>query len=111
MFWTERGPWLYLNAGMTGGITGKYLFFSPDKQALIALAQCECADHGFKMAKVSTSANGGDFVLCLYWCDDSRKHELAERHKGTPNVKYRYWKSDAATLRGEYSKQHLQNKQ
>jgi hypothetical protein len=32
--------------------------------------------------------------------DDSRKHELAERNKRDYGVKYRYWKSEEATLEG-----------
>jgi hypothetical protein len=46
-------------------------------------------------------------VLCLYYSDDSRKHELAERNRMEYHVKYRYWKSDEATLRGEYSSEFL----
>lgn len=37
----------------------------------------------------------GEFVLCLYFKDDSRKRELAARgRQAHPDVKYRYWKSD-----------------
>jgi hypothetical protein len=39
--------------------------------------------------------------------DDSRKHELAERNRQEYGVKYRYWKSDEATLKGQYSKEFL----
>jgi hypothetical protein len=53
-------------------------------------------------------AIGTEHVLCLYFKDDSRKHELAERQKSEyPDVKYRYWKSDAATLKGKYSEEFL----
>ena len=90
-------------------ITGKYLFFSEDQQKLVDLAESEVANHGFFRAKISTTGNP-DFVLCLYWMDDSRKNELAQRHSGT-GVKYRYWKSDAATRRGEYSQQHKESRQ
>ena len=50
-----------------------------------------------------------DHVLCLYYADDSRKHELAERNKQEYGVKYRYWKSDSDTLKGKYSKEFLDN--
>jgi hypothetical protein len=33
-----------------------------------------------------------EHVLCLYYCDDSRKHELRERNDHEYGVKYRYWK-------------------
>lgn len=48
-----------------------------------------------------------DHVLCLYYKDDSRKHELAERNKQEYGVRYRYWKSDSDTLKGKYSKEFL----
>jgi hypothetical protein len=48
-----------------------------------------------------------EHVLCLYYKDDSRKHELAERNKQEYGVKYRYWKSDEATLKGQYSQEFL----
>jgi hypothetical protein len=49
-----------------------------------------------------------EHVLCLYYKDDSRKHELAQRQEAEyPDIKYRYWKSDEATLKGEYSSEFL----
>jgi len=48
-----------------------------------------------------------EHVLCLYYADDSRKHELAERNQHEYKVKYRYWKSDSDTLKGKYSKEFL----
>jgi len=48
-----------------------------------------------------------DHVLCLYYMDDSRKHELAERNKQEYGVRYRYWKSDSDTLKGKYSREFL----
>jgi len=51
-----------------------------------------------------------DYVLCLYYSDDSRRGELATRVKtdySTFPVKYRYWKSDDDTRAGRYSEQFL----
>ena len=48
-----------------------------------------------------------EHVLCLYYKDGSRKDELADRNKEKYGVKYRYWKSDEATLKGQYSKEFL----
>ena len=91
-------------------ITGKYLFFSSDIDKLIEIAINEIEKHGFHRAKVNMSLLKGqtEHVLCLYYKDDSRKYELAERNKGEYGVKYRYWKSDIATLRGHYSKEFLE---
>ena len=91
-------------------ITGKYLFFSSDKDKLINIAINEIEKHGFHRAKVNTSLLKGqtEHVLCLYFEDDSRKYELAERNKREYGAKYRYWKSDEATLRGQYSKEFLE---
>ena len=90
-------------------ITGKYLFFSDDKEKLIGIATNEIEKHGFHHAKVNEHLLQGqmEHVLCLYYSDDSRKHELAERNSQEYGVKYRYWKSDADTLSGKYSKEFL----
>ena len=48
-----------------------------------------------------------DYVLCLYYKDNSRKNELADRNKQEYSIRYRYWKSDEATLRGQHSKEFL----
>jgi hypothetical protein len=90
-------------------ITGKYLFFHDDKDKLIEIARNEIENHGFHEAKVNENLLKGqtEHVLCLYYNDDSRKHELADRNKREYGVKYRYWKSDQATLKGKYSKEFL----
>jgi hypothetical protein len=46
--------------------------------------------------------------LWLYYKDDSRKQELAKRNRKEYGVKYRYWKPDLATLKGQYSKEFLE---
>jgi len=91
-------------------ITGKYLFFSPNQERLIEIAANEILHNGFHKAKVNSRLIGSntEYVLCLYYKDDSRKHELAARaRKDYPDVKYRYWKSDKDTLSGEYSQEFL----
>lgn len=90
-------------------ITGKYLFFSDNKDRLMEIAQNEIEKHSFREAKVNENLLDGqtEYVLCLYYKDDSRKHELDIRNKSEYNVKYRFWKSDEATLRGEYSQEFL----
>jgi len=91
-------------------ITGKYLFFSPNQETLFNIATNEIEKHGFHRAKVNMKLlkSQTEYVLCLYYKDNSRKHELAERNKQEYGVKYRYWKSDMATLKGQYSKEFLE---
>lgn len=86
-------------------ITGKYLFFSPNFMVLRRILRAEF-ERGFGVAKVSKEALDGEHVLCLYYANDARGSELFERYKDEANVKYRWWKSDEATMRGEYSEQH-----
>jgi hypothetical protein len=76
---------------------------------LIRIATNEIENHGFHRAKVKLHLLEGqtEHVLCLYYMDDSRKHELAERNRQEYGVKYRYWKGDDATLKGQYSKEFL----
>lgn len=101
--------WLLSEEKPSYSITGKYLFFSEDRDKLLRIAANEIENHGFHIAKVNMRLLEGqtDYVLCLYYKDDSRKHELAERNKKEYGVKYRYWKSDEATLKGQYSKEFL----
>ncbi len=108
----DDGIWIWIQSETkpSYSITGKYLFFSEDRARLIEIAKKEIRNHGFHLAKTPKTLrkNLTDYVLCLYYKDDSRKHELAERHRQQyDDVKYRYWKSDEATLKGEYSKEFL----
>jgi hypothetical protein len=101
--------WLLSEEKPSYSITGKYLFFSEDKDKLIRIATDEIENHGFHRAKVNMHLLEGqaEHVLCLYYKDDSRRHELAERNKQEYSVRYRYWKSDEATLKSQYSKEFL----
>ncbi len=106
------GWWIRFNdpkqsSSHTGSQTGKYLFFCENQETLLKLCKYEIAEHGFIYAKVSTNANNNDYVCCLYWMDDSRKYELAQRYGQRKDIKYRYWKSNADTLAGKYSKEYL----
>lgn len=109
----EDGYWEWFEAPEPAPyeITGKYLFFSEDRALLVALAQAELTRGGFHRAKTHAvnTKPPGEYVLCLYYEDDSRKHELAQRHGQTPGLKYRYWKSDEATRRRQYSDAFKEN--
>jgi hypothetical protein len=106
------GYWIWLQSEekTTCDITGKYLFFSENKDKLLDIGIKEIENHEFHHAKVNNSLLEGqtDYVLCLYYKDDSRKDELADRNKQEYGVKYRYWKSDLDTLKGKYSKEFLE---
>jgi len=104
--------WLYIrsNAEPPYEIAGKYLFYAPGVTTVIRLAIAEIRHRGFHHAKVAPFLirRATDHVLCLYYANDSRKHELRERYgDDSPSLRYRYWKSDADTLDGKYSKQFL----
>lgn len=91
-----------------GEATGKYLFFSSDRETLVNIAAHELSEEGFGHAKIiRPEAKRGDFVLCLYYRDNSRKHELADRYGNVSGIRYRYWKSNEATRSGEYSETFL----
>ena len=91
-------------------ITGKYLFFSLKRDLLIEIAIDELENGGFHNAKTHMTGitpPSGEYVLCLYYKDYSRRHELAAKYRDRTGLKYRYWKSDSETLAGKYSKQLL----
>lgn len=98
------------SSSFTGHLAGKYLFFSKSQQELADVASNEILNYNFDVAKISKHASGGDYVLCLYWGNDSRKRELYERYEGNQNLKYRWWKSNRDTRAGKYSQQFLDRK-
>lgn len=85
-------------------MTGKYLFFSTNRDQLEKIVIDELEHGGFHEGKIPLAGKntGSDYVLCLYYKDDSRKHELAAKYQNHQSIDYKYWKSDAATDRGEY---------
>ena len=93
------------SSSFTGNLGGKYLFFSNSQQQLIDIAKYEISIHDFEIAKVSVDANKNDYVLCLYYINDKRKYELAERYKQS-DVRYRYWKLNKTTRLGIYSEEY-----
>ena len=100
--------WVHSKEKRSRHVSGKYLFFCADTDHLQEIALTEIRDHGFQLAKYNLSPLGSNTerVLCLYYENDSRKSELAERAKEY-GVKYRFWKSDVDTDRGRYSPEFL----
>ena len=94
-------------------IQGKYLFFSEDRDKLEKIAKDELETNGFSYAKVPAKGEnvGVEYVLCLYYKDDSRKFELADKYRDDGGVRYRYWKSDRDTLDGKYSAEFVKDLQ
>lgn len=101
--------WFFATEAPPDDITGKYLFFSSDRDLLVGIAVEELRNGEFDYAKIPMVGKNlsDDYVLCLYHRDDSRKRDLASKYGKRDGLRYRYWKSDEATLRGEYSEQFL----
>jgi len=92
-------------------ITGKYLFFSPDKKKLIKLAKTILITFNLYVAKVPLSDKpvGNDFCLCVYDKEPRFKNEM-KSYADEINIKYRYWKSNEDTRNGKYSKEFLSHR-
>lgn len=86
---------------------GKYLFFAPDDPRVledIMLEQFQMRP--FRSAKLPTiPGKREDWVLCLYQDDNRYWYDLREAYHNPPRVRFRGFKTDAATRRGEYSEQ------
>lgn len=111
---TDDDPWLRIgeptqSSSFMGDLDGKYLFFSDDPELLMQIMEDEIENHGFEVAKVIKEPRGTEHVACLYWHNPDRKHELAERYANTPNLKYRYYKTNADTRARKYSNQFLKS--
>ena len=92
--------------------TGKYLFFSDNKNELIELSKQILSEYNLFKAKVPESntpnkSDGFGFVLCVYDCKNRYASELKTYETNT--ISYRYWKSDNATRKHKYSKQYLRS--
>jgi len=109
---TETGGgwiWFFSEEKCDYEIIGKYLFFCDDKNKLIKIAENEITNYHFHEAKVPEYLKEGlkEYVLCLYYKDNSRNNELKKRNEEEYKVKFRNWKTDEATLKGQYSKEFL----
>ena len=90
---------------------GQYLFFHTNPDGLEKIARDEIENNGFDIAKIRAELSGKftDYVMCLFYQDDSRKNELRGKHQGKNGIQFRGWKSDEDTRKGKYSKQYLDN--
>lgn len=108
----ENDPWLRVgeptqSSSFQGDLDGKYLFFSENQQLLMLLVESEIIRHGFQVAKVVKNPRGKEYVACLYWHNPLRREELRKRWGNHPDIKYRYYKTNADTRAGKYSEQFL----
>lgn len=100
------------NPIIRSNIKGKYLFFSPSYHYLIKIATQEIENYSFHVSKVSSPdiKTGNEYVLCLYWSDDSRVEELKNRYADEHMLVFAGWKSDEDTFNKVYSDKFLKNK-
>lgn len=84
---------------------GKYLFFTPNvARVLEDIVIQEFRERPFRSAKIPTiPAKREDWVLCLYEDDNRYCSLFREEYNHPPTVRFRGFKTDAATRRGEYS--------
>ncbi len=110
-FADQRFEWFIKTEMPRYEITGKYLFFSADRDLLVKIAVEELERGNFHHAKIPLEGKniGPEYMLCLYYKDDTRKNQLASKYRNVKGVRYRYWKTDEATRKGEYSKEFLQS--
>ena len=84
---------------------GKYLFFAPEGPRVlenIVLEQFQMRPFG--LAKVPTiPGKREDWVLCLYQDDNRYWYTLREAYHNPPRVRFRGFKTNTASRRGEYS--------
>ncbi len=84
------------------GVSGKYLFFSTDRDRLIALAKTILQEYGLSESKVSfgNGLKGQDLVLCIYDYKNRFANDLRKYADEDNDMKYRYWKSNKDTILG-----------
>ena len=82
------------------GTIGKYLFFSENRDELIELAEKLLTTYNLARAKTAAELKSGytEYVLCVYDSGPNLVQEM--KQYATDTIKYRYWKSDEATMKG-----------
>jgi len=86
---------------------GKFLLFAPGvARDLEDIALDEFPHRPYQMAKLPTkTGKREDWVLCLYQGDNRYWYDVRDAHHDPPKVRFRGYKTNAATKRGEYSEQ------
>ena len=119
---TTIGGWVWYN--FTGSVEhsrpesdadthdhGKYLFFTPEEaKELEDIVLEEFETRPYKSAKIPTIlGKQEDWVLVLYQEDNRYWYDVRGAHHNPPRVRFRGFKTDSATRRGEYSEQFEQS--
>ncbi len=84
---------------------GKYLLFAPgDARVLEDVVLEEFQQRPYTGAKLPTKpGKKEDWVLCLYQPDNRYWYDVKDAHHNEPTVRFRGFKTNAATKRGDYS--------
>lgn len=121
---TTIGGWVYYN--FDGSVEhsrpesdadtherGKYLFFTPgDAVELEDIVVEEFGTRPYRSAKIPTVlGKEEDWVLVLYQGDNRYWYDVRGEHHDPPRVRFRGYKEDSATRRGEYSEQFEQSRE
>ena len=92
---------------------GKYLFFTPDEaRELEDIVVEEFGTRPYRGAKIPTVlGKQEDWVLVLYQGDNRYWYDVRGVHHDPPRVRFRGFKQDSATRRGEYSERFEQSRE
>lgn len=91
---------------------GKYLFFAPENvRQLETILLEQLQQRPYSGAKIPTiPGKKQDWVLCLYQDDNRYWYDLREEYHDPPTVRFRGYKTNAATEQGEYSDQFMDSR-
>ncbi len=110
----EISKWIYIinRNAFNMDISGKYMFFSDNKEELIELGKKLLIEYDLFAAKIPNTDipnknPGFGFVLCVYAKDDTL---YSMKHYSTETISYRGFKSNYKTQQGIYSQEFLTNK-
>jgi hypothetical protein len=113
---TTVGPWVWYHNGYKveherpardakEDESGKFLLFAPEEaRALEDVVLDEFSRRPYSDAKLPTiPGKREDWVLCLYQPDNRYWYDVRDAYHDPPRVRFRGYKTNAATHRGEYS--------
>jgi hypothetical protein len=91
------------DATVTDG--GKFLLFAPgEARPLETVVLAEFTQRPLTLSKLpTTQGKQDDWVLCLYHPDNRYWYDVRNMHHDPPRVRFRGYKTEDATKRGEYS--------
>ena len=93
--WKTSKGWHTISLGVPNYTKGKFLFFSKDKNKLIALAENEVVCYGFPFASIPKQSKADSYVLCIFDETPKRLKELKQRYDDEyedGELSFRGWK-------------------